>query len=361
MPRFIRFLILPALGLVLLGVAYFWSQREVNLRFFGKSAEGRLIGMVLQRPGSADVLTSIETQLLLSLGNGDRIDVNYTNYERKSAVYQPADGGAARPISADDLVTGSKTSSLGTEIPRIISESVRADVAMLGWALLRESRRPEDPRRVVRLEKIENVHGYVGISHVPEVFDLRNGTVVIKADQPDAPPTGTIRIRAVLDRSDPVALKARKGDVVAEYSYERNGVASKPEKKNFFLNTEPYASQFRPIFGFKANDREVARLSHIGRHGGPTLALLLFGPCRVYYDPKNPEQAVVTAVAGPVAGEPLAWFTRYCEGLFGQWGSGSLIVLAGLLFICTGLAFIYMAIKGGGIPHSSDDVNEGTV
>ena len=357
MPRFIRLSILPAIGLLFLVAAYFWSHREVNLRLFGQPAEGRVIGMVLQRPEAADVLAAIETQLVLSLANGDRIDATYSNYTLKNAAYQPKAGTAPRTLVTNDLLKENAASTLSPELRRVINDSVRGDMSIIGWALRRESRRPEDSSRVIRIEKIETVRGYIGVTHVPEVFGLRDEMLVIEG-QPEAPPTGTVRIRALFDQSDPVALKARKGDALKEYSYERNGVAATPGKKNFFLNTEPYATQFRPIFAYKADGRDVARLSHIGRQGGPTLALVLYGPCRVYYDPKNPEQAVVTSVPGPVAGEPLAWFSRFCEGLFGQWGSGSLIVIAGLLFIITGLLFIYLAIKCGDNPYSSDSDEE---
>jgi hypothetical protein len=356
MPRFIRFLILPAVGLVFLVIAYFWSQREINLRFFGHSVEGRVIGMVLQRPEAADILTSIETQLVLSLANGDRIDATYKNYILHSATYHSKGGDTPRLLGANDLLAGNASTSFSAELRRVINEAVRGDMASVGWALLREGRRAEDPRRVLRIEKIEIVNGYVGVIQLPEVFGLREGVAVLNGDHPDAGKTGTVRIRAVLDHSDLAALKARRGESLTEYSYERNGAAWTPEKRNFFLNTEPHPTQFIPIFSFKANDREVARLSHIGRHGGPTLALQLFEVCRVYYDPKQPEEAFVGAVAGPVAGEPLAWFSRYCEGLFGQWGSGALMVLAGLLFIGFGFGFIYMAIKGGGVPHTSEDL-----
>ena len=47
---------------------------------------------------------------------------------------------------------------------------------------------------------------------------------------------------------------------------------------------------------------------------------------------------------GKPDGDWLGWFSRVCEGTFGQWGSGSLIFLVGSLFFFTGLAFISIAI-----------------
>ncbi len=48
---------------------------------------------------------------------------------------------------------------------------------------------------------------------------------------------------------------------------------------------------------------------------------------------------------GSVGSKPLAWFSEYCEGLFGQWGSTALIALAGILFLGTGLILISLAVR----------------
>lgn len=346
MPRVVRLSILPAIGILFLIAAYVWSLREVNLRLFGTPAEGRLVGMVLQRADHADVLAALETQLVVSLANGDRVEATYADYTFRSAIYKPANGSQPRALSAADFDSQTSPAGLSPELRRVINELVRGDAAIARWALLREGRRPNDPLRVLRIEKIETVQGYFGVKNVPQVFGLRDGRLLLNEDGSRSSFAGTVRIRGLFDRTDPALAKANKGETLVEYSYERNGVSVTPAQRNFFLNAEPYVTQFRPVFAFEANGRAVARLSHIGRRGGPTLALVLFGPCRVYYDRERPEEAIVTAVAGPVAGEPLAWFSRFCEGLFGQWGSAALISLAGLLFLTTGLLFIYLAMRG---------------
>ena len=351
MPKFLRLSILPFIGCLFLIGAYLWSQREVNLRFFGQPGEGQLIGMVLQRNDHADVLAALDIDLTFTLANGDRIECSYANYVLHAATYISAKTGVEpRSLSSADLDLKSSQTSLSPALRKVIMDSVRGDAAIVRWAMLRENRRPNDPSRVLRLEKIETVSGYFGVKHLPEIFGLRDGLLILNEESEFY--AGVVRIRGVFDQSNPAAVKANKGETLSDYSYERNGKPVTPEKKNFFLNAEPYSTQFRPIFAFEANGNVVARLSHIGRRGGATLALILYSPCRVYYDPKHPEEAIVSALPGPIAGEPLAWFSRFCEGLFGQWGSTALITLAGLMFIVTGLLFIYLALR-----YRDDEMN----
>ena len=351
MPPFFRLSILPLIGCALLLVSVIWSQRELKLRFLGQPAEGQLIGMVLQRTQTADVLAGINTALVITLANGDRIQASFIDYTLSTSSILPVGdnpSGEAATVAAQtrqaELGKPPLTVALSDNIQVILDEIVRGNAELVRWALLRESRRAPDPTRIVRIEKTEVVDGYLDVPEVPEVFVLQNGELLLKAGEAISPYAGEFRIHAVFDVTNPELVKSQKGDSLIEYSYARNGTDITPEKKDFFLSAEPYSTQFRPIFAFEANGIAVARLSHIGRHGGPTLALRLYGPCRVYFDKAHPEQAFVTAVAGPVGKDPLGWFSRYCEGLFGQWGSTALIALAGLLFILTGLVFISLSV-----------------
>jgi len=352
MPSFLRLSILPLLGCLFLLGSSIWSKREINLRFSGKPAEGQIIGMVLQRGQTADILSAIDTSLVLTLANGERINADYANYELIKPSLLPAtktadDVSASQPTPAiePDPVTPASADSLSAALRKTVDQVVRGNAEIVRWALLRESRKASDPTRVVRIEKTETMHGYLDVPQVPEVFDLKDGKLLLGKDGVASPYTGKVRIHTVFDVTNAEVLKAQKGDSLIEYSYTRNGETITPGKKDFFLSAEPYSTQFRPVFAFEANDHAVARLSHIGRHGGgATLALRLYGACRVYYDPNHPEEAVVTAIPGPIGDDPLGWFSRACEGLFGQWGSTALIAIAGLLFIVTGLFFISLSL-----------------
>jgi len=351
MPPYLRLSILPLIGCAFLLSSVIWSQRELKLRFLGQPAEGRLIGMVLKRTQTADILAGVNTAFLLTLANGDRVQADYVDYKLSTSnILLAGDypSGEAANVNAQNSQTElgepASTATLSGNLQVSLDEMVRGNADVIRWALLRESRKAPEPTRIVRIEKTEVVVGYLDVPKVPEVFVLQNGELLLEADEAKSPYVGEVRIHAVFDVTDPELVKSQKGDSLIEYSYARNGTNITPERTDFFLSAEPYSTQFRPIFAFKANDMAVARLSHIGRHGGPTLALRLFGPCRVYYDKTHPEVAFVTAVAGPVGKDPLEWFGRYCEGLFGQWGSTALIALAGFLFILTGLFFISLAV-----------------
>ncbi|MEO8614738.1 MAG: DUF3592 domain-containing protein [Luteolibacter sp.] len=347
MKRILTLSLFPILGLLLFAAALLWSERELRLRFLGLPVKGKIIGIVLQRPNHAAILTALDSHLELGLANGDRVVVESRDLKGVSAVYNLASGGDGSFLSLADLSldnTSSK-SRLSLELRRVIDDSISGNAEIIGWTLQRESRRSSDPLRVVRIEKIESAHGYFEIESVPLVMGLKNGKVNFEGIPTNTPQAGEIRIRADFDYSNPAAVMAKKGNSMVDYEYTINGQKHTPDKKDYFLAAEPYSTVFIPIFGFEANRISVARLSHIGRHGGPTLALRLFGDCTVYYDPKNPTEAVLMADPGSVAGDPLRWFSRYCEGLLSQWGTGALIALAGCVFFVTGMILISLEIR----------------
>ncbi len=335
---------MPLVGLAFLLAAFFWGQREFKLRFFGESAEGRIVGMVLQRADNADLLTGLDIDLRLSLASGQQITARYANGVLTRAT---ADDEGNKHASADALVA-----ELSAELRRVLSEAASGDATVIRWALQREGRRSDDPRRVLRIEKTETVSGWFGVPILPEVLDWHEGRLQLRneaispetAKVPAYNEKGIVRIHAAFDRSDLNAVQAQKGETLVSYSYELNGESIVPTRKNFFLYAEPYTTEFRPVFAYNHAGKGVARLSHIGRQGGPTLALRLFEPCLVYVDPQKPEQAVVTAVPGPVAGAPLTWFSRLCEGIFAQWGTVALIAFAGTMFIVVGLLYVTLSI-----------------
>lgn len=346
MKRFITLAIFPLIGLTLLLTSMIWSGRDLTLRFTGNAAQGTIAGMALQRDGMSDLLVGLDTRITLTLADGSRIHAAYQNYEFLSAHRQTTDGTPDRPLSKADLNTlGTNTASpLSPEQRRVIGDSIRGNAEIIRWALLRESRRSNDPRRVLRIEKSENVRGHLDLEKLPMLYGIQDGQLVLSNDGLAMPATNALSIRGVFDFSDAKAVAANKGETLIEYSYLRNGLAITPAKRDFYLASEPYTTQFLPIFSFTANGKPLARISHIGRHGGPTLALQLYGKCSVYYDRSNPAEAILMATPGPVNGDPLGWFSRLCEGIFAQWGSGSLIAIAGLAFLFAGLVFISLAV-----------------
>ena len=331
MKRFLTLSVFPLIGLALLATALAWSGRDLRLRFQGQPAEGRIIGMALQRDGKNDLLIGLDTHLTLTLADGTRIDARFRDYAPDKA---PETSGAPQ----------------SPELQRVIADAVRGDAEIIRWALLRESRSTEDPRRVIRIEKTETIHGYFDLEKIPVLLDSRDGRLAMSETDGVSATPNTAVIRAIFDFSNPQTVTTNKGESLVEYEYLRNGAVFTPAKKNFFLSAEPYTTQFLPVFGFEANGDAIARLSHIGRHGGPTLALRLYEKCMVYYDRNNPAEAILMAAPGPVKGDPLIWFSRLCEGIFGQWGSSSLIALAGLGFLITGSIFISLAIWPGKPP-----------
>ncbi len=346
MRKILALSILPLLGLVFIATALFWNKRELRLRFLGEEAEGRIVGMVLQRAGSADLLTGLDTTLVLELANGDRLTATYRNYAPVAGSYQSASAPSPRAIRVADLVPGTPGTdpALTPALSQVLENVLRGDAAIIRWALLREARRTTDVRRVLRVEKTEHVRGYFGVPVIPEVMGMKEGELLLAADGRPSATEGTASIRAVFDRRDVAADSSRKGESLVSYEYRRNGEAVEPAKRDFFLSAEPYTTEFRPAFAFDVDGATVARLSHIGRHGGPTLALRLYTGCKVYFDPRNPAEAIVIADPGPIGGMWLNWFSRACEGLFSQWGSGALIVFAGTLFIGVGFAVISLVL-----------------
>lgn len=343
MKRFLTLATLPVVGAALLVVAFLWSQRDLRLRILGQPADGRVLGMAVQRPsGATDLLTGVDTDLVLTQADGDRIAARFENYAPVSASWHPQAGGAPQPLSPEAIRDGNAV--ITPETARVLNDAVRGEAEIIRWSLLRESRRPDDPNRIVRIEKNETIHGYFDLTELPIVLSVKDGRVSLDPQNTGAPPLGRATIRTVFDRSDPDLVQKNKNETLVRYEYLRNGAPFVPAKRDFFLFAEPYATQFRPVFGFEVAGTPLARVSHIGRHGGPTLALRLYEDVGVFFDPANPADAILIARPGPVNGDPLGWFSRLCEGIFAQWGSTSLILIAALTCFLVGGIFISLAI-----------------
>lgn len=343
MRRIFTLSLLPIVGLALLLLAFFWSQRDLRLRLLGQATAGQIVGMAVERTdGRSDLLVGQDADLVLDRAGGDRVTARYRNYARESVTWIPRPGAAPEAIAPAEV-----SEKLGSETARVLDEAGKGDAEIIRWALLRESRRSNDPRRIIRLEKTETTHAYLDLPTLPTQMAIRDGRVILGDGSVEDPSPGTITIAALFDRSDAGTVQKNKGETLVRYEYRRNGQSITPAKKNFFLFAEPYVTEFRPVFGFEVAGTPIARVSQVGRHGGPTLALRLFEGGAVYFDPARPSEAILTALPGPVNGDPLGWFSRLCEGIFAQWGSTALIALAALMFLIVGAGFISLAIWPG--------------
>jgi len=325
--------VFPLIGIALLAAAGIWSSREIRLRMTGVPVAGQISGMVLERGNSAELLAGMDTTLILRAADGATTEVKAKDGGITGIRSTQANGNESTTLAIEDL---------SPDLQRVVEDTVGGSGEIVRWALLRESRRPDAADRIVRIERTDTVHGFFGLESAPEIPALRDGRPHVEGATP-----GTVTIRAVFDRSDAEALAARKGDALAEYGYLRNGEPVTPERRDFYLAAEPYETQFRPVFVYEVKGTRYSRLSHIGRHGGPTLALRLYNPCRVYYDPARPSDALLMPEPGALSGDPLAWFSRYCEGLFGQWGGTALMVLAAVTCLVVGLLFLSLAVRPG--------------
>lgn len=309
---------MPLIGLLYILVSYHLHREQLWIRRHGVQTEGVISGMAIAREGKYDLVSRFETVVTLRLADGTLQEVRLINGE---PVHKPE----MDPAEWDRLL-----------------QAGLDDVERLRWLLKREARRGDDPRRVVWLEKTEAVSGFFGLPTLPEKMTFHDELVFPEPSEGLKP--GEVITSVTMD-GNPQRVRENRGDSLMSYLQLREGEPYTPAKRNFLLFCEPYATVFRPVFRYKVDSIEYASVSHIGRHGGPTLALRLFHPCRVYYLPDKPEKALLMADPGPVGGKPLDWFSRFCEGLFAQWGTASLIVLAGLIYLACGLLFITLAVR----------------
>jgi hypothetical protein len=328
MIRTLKLLLFPAIGVSLLALSVFVTRTPLRLRLLGTPADAAVVGMVISRPEATDVVSRIETELVLTLADGSLVSGSFVD---RLPVVSPGE--------------------VGPELRRVIYDAVEGDAASVRWSLKREARRRSDPRRVVRIEKTERVHAVLDLPATPSELSLLSD-VVVPVGATSTAAVSRVVTRAVFDTTDAARLAAAKGDSMIEYERLRAGAVVTPAKRDFLLFSEPYATEFRPVFRYEVDGVTQVRVSHIGRRGGPTLALRLFRPCRVFHDPARPGQALVVADAGAPDGKLLAWFSRYCEGVFAQWGSAALIALAGAMFIFVGLVVLSFAIRSAGKPDT---------
>ena len=332
MKRLAPFFVLPVLGLALLLAGFLWGGRDLRTRLIGEAVPANLPGMWITRAvGPSDLLTGISTELRFTTADGRIFLVHARNH---------------RPLTAPSAAGGL---DFPPDVKTFLEKSLAGDIALLRGALRGEARRADDPARIVRVEKIETIHGYLGLPSAPPLLraDAADPLFpIVPADPALAVTRGEIRIRAVLDLSDPASLAERRGDSLATYEYLRAGVVTEPAKKNFFLHAEPSSTEFRPVYTYEVDGRRAfVRVSHIGRLGGPTLALRLFHGSTVYHDPAAPELGVLIADAGRPEGQYLAWFSRFCEGIFSQWSMTAILMCAGVIMIFVGLLAFSLVVK----------------
>lgn len=333
MKRILGLILFPLLGLAMLGVAALWSGREIRLRLAGEESDGRLVGMQLARVSGTDLIDGIGTRLVLDLADQSQVDVEFYDYQFIRGTSQRAGESQRSELTAKDLNAGGPVRE---NVIKVIHDVMDKDASFVRWALQRESRRPEDKHRVVRITKSETIHGYIGLNFKPKNISYQESKVLLNDAQGQPVSRESATIHAVFDFTNPKKVSDNKGDSMMSYEYLRKGEKIEPHAKDFYLNAEAYTTSFTPIFAFDAGGKPQAAISHIGRRGGATLALKIFGSCKVYYDKNNPSDAFL--MANPQRGEAgfLAWFSLYCEGLFGQWGSGTLMVLIACFYLGTG-------------------------
>lgn len=335
MKAFLRFVTMPLLGVVFIGVSVYLNWAQLRLRVSGEKVAGKVAGMAIVRGRTNDVITSIETEVEVTYETGFGTLVEYCDYELRGA-WRVERNGEKEEIG---------TNEVRREILVLTEEVARRSADRIREIMKREARKSvREGERVVRIIKTETARGFLDVGRIHPVLKWdENGIRPVTRDGSDAT-TGFVRTHAVFDMRDTALVQSNKGDMMVSYAQLRNGELHKPAKQNFMLYCEPYETEFRPVFTYQVGEQRYARLSHIGRRGGPTLALVLFGPCWVYYDKDTPERAVLIANPGKMDGAVLAWFSRLCEGAFAQWGSGALIVLVGLFFLLLGALQISLAV-----------------
>ncbi|MCX7848057.1 MAG: hypothetical protein N2595_08535 [bacterium] len=331
----LRLSVLPLLGIGFIATSIYLNWAQLRLRVAGEKIAGQVAGMAIVRGVTNDVIFGIDTEVEMTYETGLGTRLLYKNY-KVDAAWTVMRDGVAEPLPTDD-VSG--------EILQLAEEVARRSAERIREILKRESRkRRGNGERVVRIIKTETARGYLNVGKIHPVLDWDEKGIRPTSRGGQTPTTGFVRTHAVFDMRDMALVQSNKGEMMVGYAQTRNWELHTPSKQNFVLYCEPYTTEFRPVFAYEVSGRRYARLSHIGRHGGPTLALVLFGPCWVYYDKNAPERAVLIANPGRMEGGILAWFSRLCEGVFAQWGSGALIVMVGLFCLVSGLIQISLAI-----------------
>lgn len=337
--KWLRLSVMPVMGVLFIGVSVWMNWRPLRLRVTGEKVAGRVAGMAIVRGATNDVITSIETEVEVTGESGVGRRVAYVDYVMRAA-WKVQTNGEVEVIS---------TSEAGSELVALTEDVARRSAERIREIMKREARKSaREGERVVRIVKTETARGFLDVGRLQPVLAWGEEGIRPIARDGQRMTTGFVRTQAVFDMRDQALVQSNKGDMMTSYAQVRNWQVHEPASKNFVLFCEPYATEFRPVFTYEVAGKRYARLSHIGRHGGPTLALVLFGPCWVYYDKAAPEKAVLIANPGKMDGAVLAWFSRLCEGAFAQWGSGALIVLVGVIMIMLGLIQLSLAVWPSG-------------
>ena len=342
MKEWVRLAVFPLFAVGLAIVASLIRADDLKILWGGTRVPAKVEGMLIVRPQRIDLIDAIATEIVFELSDRRRLHAEFRNFVLINcqwislATPSPTAGHATTSVDAAESV-------VHPHYVALLNEAVEINAQRSRWLLQRESESTVDGAHVVRIEKSEHASGLFGLAKVPDGVASVAGRLR-PSDGTAGGTAGDVITYAVLDARDAEAMKASKGDTLVEYQQTRQGVVVEPKTKDFCLFSEPYATEFRPVFIYSAGEDRHVGISDVGRHSGPTLAIRMFRPCWAYYEDQAPERATLVANTGPISGDPLGWFSRYCEGLFSQWGMPLLIAFAASISAVVSLILISLVI-----------------
>ena len=337
MKKLLLLLLLPVFGCVLIAAGFVWSRTELSVVRDGERTSGVIIAMVKARTNHADIIVGLSHQLTFATHSGEVIEVTLQNNQPVSVTVSNAAGRVSLPTAA--LASSAMHSPLPGNFSIQLWEVVRGDTEIIKRLLQRESKRTDDDR-IVRIEKLETAHVQREINLLSERWETDGGTLKLPGT------TSTVTTRAFF--APPVSdAGTNHNSWLAAYERTVDGKVTEPFRQDFIQFDEPYATEFRPVFQFVADGTNYARLSDIGRLGGPSPTYRLFEPCRLAYPPTDPGRAILLPHYGSYDARtsPLVWFSFAAEGFFDRWVFVCLLAGTGLGLIVMGIIVISLAVK----------------
>lgn len=312
MMRFLRLATLPIVGSLLIAMGFRLFSDEFDLILNGERTEGRIIGSYVVHADSVDLALESHTRLDLQTADGLTHQLIYLDGELSGAL---PDHWLRIEDKLNQVASGP-------------ANSIRRLLLAEEWV--------ENPAsRLVRIEKVETVSGFWGLSDFVDKLKYAEGAVHIPEMEPS-----TITTRVDFDFQSPP--ETPEDDPTRMRFFSSVNAQDQPvetETDDFYFHRFPYRTQFWPVYQFQVDGKQRIERTNIGRRGGLSLALPLYTSCNIYYDPQNPARQIATPPVATFAESDdfVAWISTLLEDTFSRWGTFFIIMLLGTFFLITGL------------------------